>query len=52
MKLNLPVSLNIGMDWITATTESRNKNLLEANDMQSHLMPESSNPSKFQFWAS
>lgn len=33
VKLNLPVSLKIGMDWITETAESRNKNLLEANKM-------------------
>lgn len=36
VKLNLPVSLNTGMDWITETAESRN-NLSETNEIQSHL---------------
>lgn len=42
MKLNLPVSLNTGMDWITETAERRNTNLSEANEIQCPLVREAS----------
>jgi hypothetical protein len=47
VKLNLPVSLNTGIDWITETAENRKENSLGANDTgpSSHSPP---SPALFQ----